>query len=87
MPKVPERLLTAEELAHLNEQEFWTVEEAAAMLRVGKGFIRSAIRRGAIPCFRAGTWMRIPRRRFLELLETGALKVDTPDAEIVRLPQ
>ena len=87
MPKVPERLLTADELARLSEQEFWTVEEAAAVLRVGKGLIRTAIRRGTIPCFRAGTWMRIPRRRFLELLEVGSLTLDTPEAEIVRLPQ
>ena len=87
MPKVPDQLLTGAELAHLNEQEFWTVAEAAAVLRVGKGLIRTAIRRGAIPCFRAGTWMRIPRRRFLELIETGELKLEQPDAEIVRLPQ
>lgn len=87
MPKVPERLLTANELARLHEQDFWTVEEAAAVLRVGKGLIRTAIRRGTIPCFRAGTWMRIPRRRFLELLEAGALTLDAPVAEIVRLPQ
>ena len=87
MPKVPERRLTADELASLHAQEFWTVEEAAAVLRVGKGLIRTAIRRGTIPCFRAGTWMRIPRRRFLELLETGALTLDVPVAEIVRLPQ
>ena len=88
MPKVPERRLTADEIAYLNEQEFWSVEEAAAMLRVGKGIIRTAIRRGTIPCFRVGTWMRIPRRRLLNLLEAGALKaIDRPEAEIVRLPQ
>lgn len=87
MPNVPERLLTADEIAQLNAQEFWTVAEAAAFLRVGQGVIRTAVRRGTIPCFRVGTWMRIPRRRFLESVESGALTLETADAEIVRLPQ
>ncbi len=88
MPRVPAKLLTADEIESLNSQEFLTVREAAGLLRVGQGLIRTAIRRGTIPCFRAGTWMRIPRRRLLELLEAGALTLDAPesDAEIVRLP-
>lgn len=88
MPKVPRRLLTADELASLHAQEFWTVEEVAAVLRVGPGFVRTAIHRGTIPCMRAGMRMLIPRRRFMQALEAGALMPDAPeaDAEIVRLP-
>jgi len=89
MPKVPQRLLTADEQASLQAQEFWTVRDAARYLRVGEGLIRSGIHCGEIPCIRAGTWMRIPRRRFMQALESGALMPDAPeaDAEIVRLPQ
>ena len=89
MPKVPARLLTADEIARLRAQEIWTVSEAAAFMRVGKGLIRTAIQRGQIPCFRAGTWMRIPRRQFLAALESGALAEDAPpeDADIVRLAE
>ena len=90
MPKVPARLLTGEELVLLKEQEFWTVKEAAGYLRVGEGQIRTSIQSGQIPCFRAGTWMRIPRRQFLAALEAGALTEDTPtwpEDEVVRLPR
>lgn len=86
MPKVPERRLAAEEIAELEAQEWWTVQETADWLRVGPGFIRTAIRRGAIPCFRAGTWMRIPRRQLMEAMESGALAMEVPDSDIVRLP-
>lgn len=89
MPKVPAQRVSAGELARLRQEEIWTVREAAQFLRVGEGLIRSGIHRGAIPCIRAGTWMRIPRRRFLEAIEAGALVADEPaaEAEIVRLPE
>ena len=90
MPRVPTRILSADELARLNELEFLTVREAAAYIRVGQGLIRSGIRRGTIPSYRVGTWFRIPRRQFLASLEAGALSdVNEPEAvaEIVRLPQ
>jgi len=87
MPNVPDRLLTGDEIAQLNEQEFWTVAEAAAFLRVGQGVIRTAIRRGTIPCFRVGTWMRIPRRRFLESVEAGALTRGRRASGVVGLSQ
>ena len=86
MPKVPDGLLTADELDALNCQEFWTVSEAAAVLRVGEGFVREMIHKGVFPCHRVGTWFRIPRRRLFEALDSGALEIDPPAGELVTLP-
>ena len=87
MPRMPSCTLTAKELAGLEEKEFWTVEEAAGKLRVGQEMIRRFIRTGALPCFRVGTWFRIPRLKFYEALESGALEAEQqPAGELVRLP-
>lgn len=45
-----------------------TVEEAAALLRIGRSAAYVAVANGEIPSFRLGRRIRIPRDRLLELL-------------------
>lgn len=45
-----------------------TVEQAAQVLRLGRGQAYEAVRRGEIPSVRFGRSIRIPRRALLELL-------------------
>lgn len=49
-----------------------TVEEAAKLLRIGRGAAYEAVRKGEIPSVRVGRTIRVPRRALLELL--GALE-------------
>lgn len=45
-----------------------TVEEAAKLLRIGRGAAYEAVRKGEIPSVRVGRSIRVPRRALLELL-------------------
>lgn len=45
-----------------------TVEEAAAVLRVGRTAGYEAVRRGEIPTIKIGRSLRVPRARLLALL-------------------
>lgn len=45
-----------------------TVEEAGAMLRIGRSAAYDAARRGEIPTIRLGRSLRVPRSRLAELL-------------------
>lgn len=47
-----------------------TVEETAAVLRIGRGAAYEAVRRGDIPSVRLGRSLRVPRRALDELLGT-----------------
>jgi excisionase family DNA binding protein len=47
-----------------------TLEEAARFLRIGRGALRRAIRRGQIPTVQRGDKVFVSRRRLLALLAT-----------------
>ena len=50
-------------------QEFLTVQEATKVLRVNRGTLLRAIRRGEVPVVRIGRCLRIPARWLQETLD------------------
>ncbi|WP_193086453.1 excisionase family DNA-binding protein [Brevibacterium aurantiacum] len=46
-----------------------SVEEAHPMVPMGKRQFREAVHRGEIPSVKLGTKIRIPRKKFLAMLE------------------
>jgi excisionase family DNA binding protein len=53
-----------------------TVEEAASVLRIGRGPAYEGIRRGQIPAVRIGRTLRVPRAALLTLLGENGSVVD-----------
>jgi excisionase family DNA binding protein len=53
-----------------------TVEEAAAMLRIGRTAAYDAARRGDLPTIRIGRRIRVPRRALEKMLDTAARQGD-----------
>ena len=49
----------------------WTVEEAAALLRISRGSAYEAVRRGDIPTVRIGRRILVPRVALEALLESA----------------
>lgn len=49
-----------------------TIEEAAKLLRIGRGAAYELARRGELPVVRLGRTLRVPRHRLDELLNGGA---------------
>lgn len=48
---------------------FLTVEEAAALLRLKRSTAYELARRGQLPCFRVGRFIRVPRDALLRMAE------------------
>lgn len=48
-----------------------TVEEAAKLLRIGRGPAYEAVRRGEIPSVKLGRTIRVPRAALLSMLEAN----------------
>lgn len=51
---------------------FLTVEEAAALLRLKRSTAYELARRGQLPCFRVGRFIRVPRDALLRMAEAEA---------------
>jgi excisionase family DNA binding protein len=51
-----------------------TVEEAAQVLRIGRGAAYEGVRAGEIPAVRIGRTIRVPRSRLLALIDGDALE-------------
>jgi excisionase family DNA binding protein len=54
---------------------FLTVEEAAAVLRLKRSTAYELVRRGEIPHFRLGYFIRVPRDALLRMAEGAGQKV------------
>jgi excisionase family DNA binding protein len=52
-------------------QRVLTVDEAAALLRIGRTATYDAIRRGEVPSIRVGRRLRVPGAALARLLETA----------------
>ena len=48
-----------------------TVEEAAALLRIGRNLAYEAVKRGELPAIRVGRRLLVPKRALERLLEAG----------------
>lgn len=55
-----------------------TVEEAAALLRLKRSTAYELVRRGQIPSFRVGRFIRVPRDALLRMAEQAGHKVEAP---------
>lgn len=60
---------------------FLTVEEAAALLKLKRSTAYELVRRGEIPSFRVGRFIRIPREALVEMAERAWRKEGARRAE------
>lgn len=58
--------------------QVWTIEEAAALLGVGRTTAYGAARAGQIPAIRVGRRLVVPRAALAALLRTPAQPVEDP---------
>jgi putative molybdopterin biosynthesis protein len=64
----------------MSQEDFLTVEEAAAWLRVSKNTIRESIRRGQLPAFKVGREWRISRQVVLDYAKRGTAAAEQDDS-------
>ena len=68
MLSVHKRLELQMEATNEGDREVLTVEEAAELLRIGRGTAYEAVRLGEIPSIRIGRRVLVPRRPLMRLL-------------------
>lgn len=70
-------------LAHA--PELLTVDEARAVLRIGRRQMYAAVNAGEVPSIRLGRTIRIPRHALVDLI--GAPAGEDPGGDVVAFPQ
>jgi len=65
----------------VTEPAVYTVEEAARLLRIGRGSAYEAVRAGDIPSVRLGRSIRVPRHALTSLLNADEPAADGLDGK------